>query len=66
MDDTWATGTGTTRSKYELNYYIYIYRINNYIYNMIGALDQERAMIKYKWIREGAMDDTYDRSVSNG
>ena len=34
---------------------------------MAGAMDQERAIVKYKrWIREGAMDGTCDRSVSNG
>ena len=34
---------------------------------MTGAMDQERAMVKCKgWIREGAIDKTYDRPVSNG
>ena len=32
-----------------------------------GAMDQERAMVKYKGlIREGAIDGTCDRSGSNG
>ena len=50
---------------YDMIQIYYIYRINDYHY-MTGAMDQQRAMVKNKrWIREGALDGTCDRSVSN-